>query len=322
MVLFCAVSAGALSAGCDDFRQCDAPAPERQAAVPAALSETGLYADIKAGTIANNIIAYEPGFKLWSDGAEKRRFLLLPEGAVIDSSDQDAWQFPEGTRFWKEFDRDGVVVETRLLAKVGPAAEDWAAVAYVWNTEKTEALATPAGVENALGTAHDVPAAKDCMGCHGGTASRVLGFSAIQLATSAGELNLDKAVARGMVSDPPAGAVVVPGDDTARAALGWLHANCSHCHNQRRPEREGARCYDPQKDFDFTLRVGDLGSVKATATYRTAVDSVISAGDPDGSEVVQRAGKRDPDWPSMPPLGTEVVDDAGLASLRAWIKQL
>jgi len=62
--------------------------------------------------------------------------------------------------------------------------------------------------------------------------------------------------------------------------------------------------------------------VKATATYRTAVGEVIAAGNPDGSEVVRRVSRRDPDWPSMPPLGTEVVDEAGVASLRAWIEDL
>ncbi|WP_437677112.1 hypothetical protein [Sorangium sp. So ce131] len=315
-------AAGALAAGCDDFRQCDAPAPDLQAALPAALSETGLYADLAARSVASDVVAYEPGFELWSDGAEKRRFLRLPPGARIDTEDQDAWQFPEGTRLWKEFRRDGVLVETRVLAKVGAAPEAWAAVAYVWNADGTEALAAPEGVKDALGTPHDVPAASDCMGCHGGTESRVLGFSAIQLAASPGEVDLGEVAARGMLSDPPEDPVVLPGDDAARAALGWLHANCSHCHNQRRPERRGARCYDPQHSFDFTLRVGELRSVEATATYRTAVDKWISPGDPDDSEVVQRAGRRDPSWPSMPPLGTEVVDEAGLAALRAWIRDL
>lgn len=318
----CLIAAGLAAAGCEDFRQCDAPDPARQAALPAALSQTGLYADIAAGVLASDVVAYEPGFELWSDGAEKRRFIRLPPGAQIDTGDQDAWQFPEGTRLWKEFRSDGVLVETRVLAKVGSAPEDWAALAYVWNADGADALATPGGAADARGTPHDVPAAAECMGCHGGTEGRVLGFSAIQLASSPGELDLDEVVARGMLSDPPRRPVAVPGDAATRAALGWLHANCSHCHNERRPENDGARCYDPLRSFDFTLRVGDLASVEATATYRTAVGTVIRPGDPERSDVVARARRRDPDWPSMPPLGTEVVDEAGLAALRAWIRRL
>jgi hypothetical protein len=311
---------------CDDYRQCDAPDPDRQAELPGALSQTGLYADITSGTIASDVIAYEPAFALWTDGAEKQRFVWLPPGEVIDTSAQDAWQFPEGTRFWKVFRRDGVLVETRLLAKVGAAPEDWAAIAYVWSADGRDALATPGGAEDVLGTPHDVPEAGACMGCHGGTESRVLGFSAVDLAESPGELNLDAAVARGMLSNPPSNPVVLPGEGASRAALGWLHANCSHCHNQRRPARGNGRgterCYDPERAFDFTLRVSDRGSVEATATYRTAVGSVIIAGDPERSQVVKRAARRDPSWPSMPPLGTEIVDEAGLASLRAWISEL
>ncbi|WP_437974067.1 hypothetical protein WMF11_36625 [Sorangium sp. So ce295] len=146
------------AAGCDDFHECDPPDAERQAELPSALSETGLYADIAARAVASDVVAYEPGFALWSDGAEKRRFIRLPPGAQIDTGDQDAWQFPDGTRLWKEFRRDGALVETRLLAKVGPAPEDWASVAYVWNADGTDALATPGGAADARGTPHDVPA--------------------------------------------------------------------------------------------------------------------------------------------------------------------
>lgn len=316
----CAVGLGA--SGCDDFRACDAPDPDRQGALPAALSETGLYEDIAARALASDIVVYEPVFALWSDGAEKRRFMKLPPGSTIDARDPDAWQFPEGARFWKDFTRDGVLVETRVLAKVGPQPEDWAAMAYVWSADGAEAIATPSGAEDAQGTPHDVPAAGACMGCHGGTASRVLGFSAVQLAESPGEVDLDEVIARGMLSDPPSRPIAVPGDATARAALGWLHANCSHCHNERRPSRGAARCYDPQRDFDFTLRTSDLASVEETAAYRTAVGDVISPGNPDRSEVVRRASRRDSSWPSMPPLGTEVVDEVGLASLRAFIDAL
>lgn len=308
--------------GCDDFRVCDALDPEKQASLPETLSETGLYADIGSRALADDIVAYEPGFPLWSDGAAKNRFLRLPTGAHIDTQDMDVWQFPEGTRFWKEFVRNGILVETRVLAKVGPNSDDWAAMAYVWNDEESDALATPAGERNARGTPHDVPASSACMGCHGGTKSRVLGFSAIQLATSTGKINLDEMVNRGALSKPPSRPIVLPGNDTTRAALGYLHANCSHCHNQNRPPRQGARCYDPEHSFDFMLRVDELDSVDATATCKTALGKVISRGEPDQSEVVMRISRRNPDWPSMPPLGTEFVDDKGVSVIRKWIQSL
>src|SRR5262249_8955098 len=62
----------------------------------------GLYASFAAGTIAPRLRAYEPRYALWADGLAKRRWLDLPAGQKIDTSDGDHWGFPVGTRFWKE----------------------------------------------------------------------------------------------------------------------------------------------------------------------------------------------------------------------------
>src|SRR5690349_12344978 len=68
---------------------------------PTNLSETGLYADFPSRTLAAGVIRYSPRFELWSDGADKARFLLLPAGTTIDTSDMDNWVFPVGTKAWK-----------------------------------------------------------------------------------------------------------------------------------------------------------------------------------------------------------------------------
>ncbi|MDF2693847.1 MAG: hypothetical protein K0S65_2230, partial [Labilithrix sp.] len=198
------------------YRYCEAPAPARLAKAAALLSGTGLFADVRAARLAPGVAAYRPRFELWSDGATKRRWVYLPEGTRIDTSDEDAWQFPEGTKLWKEFSRDGVRVETRLLSKVGPAPSDWLAVSYVWRADGTDAVMTPAGQSNARDTPHDVPAARDCMGCHGGIASRVLGFSAIQLENDdterPDEMSLARLTRERRLSRPLTRALRVPGD--------------------------------------------------------------------------------------------------------------
>lgn len=86
-------------------------------AAPQNLSETGLYDDIVTGGVTSSALPFEPRYPLWSDGAEKQRWALLPDDGVIDSRDMDAWVFPDGTRFFKEFSRDGRRVETRVLGK-------------------------------------------------------------------------------------------------------------------------------------------------------------------------------------------------------------
>jgi hypothetical protein len=321
------VIAGTLlgACACNDFRRCAAPSPQQLAQLPRQLSETGLYADLAAGTLASGVRAFAPRYELWSDGASKRRWVFLPPGERIDTRDMDFWQFPQGTRLWKEFIRDGVRVETRLLQKVGPGEGDWAAMAYVWNAEQTAALGTPAGATDANGTPHDVPSASQCMGCHGGTRSRVLGFSAIQLAheAPAGVLDLQALLSEGALTEPPKGPLEVPGNDTERAALGYLHANCGHCHNQQRPSQHGERCFAPQNELDFWLRVDRLGSVHETPTYQSAIGSgfgPIETGNPGDSRLIHRVSTRDD--AAMPPLGTEVVDARMVELLHRWIQQL
>jgi mono/diheme cytochrome c family protein len=184
-----------------------------------------------------------------------------------------------GTRAWKEFDVDGTRVETRLLAKVGPDdATDWIDLAYVWLPDGSDAVATPDGAVDALGTAHDVPSAAQCAACHGGRASHLLGVSAIQLE-----------------------------DHPIEPAVGYLYANCSHCHNQRRPARRGARCYDPENDVNFDLTLNTLDAPPARHTA-----------DEHGDEMLSRMGQRGDD--QMPPLATEQVDDEGLALVRAYVQ--
>jgi hypothetical protein len=308
------------------YGRCADPSLERLSQEPTKLSATGLLADIHSETLASGVVAYRPQFQLWSDGAEKRRWVYLPAGARIDAHDMDAWQFPVGTKFWKEFTRDGVRVETRLLHKVGPAPSDWVALAYVWDADNADATATPDGLEDARGTPHDVPSARNCMGCHGGTQSHVLGFGAIQLAHDApdGEMSLERLARDDRLEGarPSMRTVRVPGDALTQQALGYLHANCSHCHNQHRPPSSGPRCFDPRKDFDFSLRVEQLASLESTPVYRTAVGEVIVPGDPEGSAVFQRIQSHLFFRPRMPALGTEEIDPRAVEVLRAWIKEI
>src|SRR4051812_34870931 len=71
--------------------------PASRHELPRRLSELGLYADLRAGSVVEDVRPYRPSFALWSDGASKRRWIRLPAGARIDTSDMDAWRFPVGT---------------------------------------------------------------------------------------------------------------------------------------------------------------------------------------------------------------------------------
>lgn len=280
---------------------------------PRWLSETGIDAD--------GVISYQPRFELWSDGATKRRFLALPPDQPVDAADPDAWRFPAETRLWKEFTRDGVRAETRMLHKL--ADGEWTATVYVWEEDGSDARREKNGRVDALGTAHDVPAQEDCAWCHDGAPDGVLGFSAVQL-HQAPEGDLATLVADGLVSEAPEAPPELPGDAVAQQALGVLHANCAACHNPR---------VRLDVELDLELAVGDLGAVEDTATYRSTVgvrtaldplhgrELLVAPGDPDASLVAHRMGVRDGDS-QMPPLATEEVDRTGLGAVEDWITSL
>lgn len=307
--------------GCSRYWECDPPAAATVEKIPHKLSETGLFTE--PGELAAGVREFAPQFPLWSDGASKRRFIALPEGARIDGSDPDNWQFPVGTRLWKEFSVDGKRVETRFLQRTGPGAQDWSTVAYVWRADGLDAIATPSGKTDVLGTAHDVPAAGECWACHGGRKSFVLGFSVLQLSAppAAGMLGLDELVATGRLSEAPSQPLVVPGGATAQHALGYLHANCGHCHNQDRPAAAASRCYDPENQLDFWLSSQHLGSVADTPAYRSGRGLGFEPGDAASSRMIELMSQRG-FLRQMPPLGTERVDESGLAAVTRWIDAL
>jgi hypothetical protein len=310
----------AAAPGCQPYRACDAVDEATVYKLPARLSLTGLYASGTAGSIAPDVRSFRPRFELWSDGASKRRWIWLPPGSRIDTSDQDAWRFPVDTKLWKEFTRDGVRVETRLLQRL---PEGWTGVAYLWQKDGHDALAAPYGAIDALGTPHDVPAANECDACHAGRSSHVLGFSAVQLTgpSESEALNLDELIRLELVSDVPAVTPEVPGNETEQAALGYLHANCSHCHNASRPNRDGSRCFDPESELDFSLRAEEGSNPSTTATYRTAMGTGVEPGKPDDSKLIELVSQRSR-FSQMPPLASEVVDTTAVAVLRRWIEEM
>ena len=299
---------------------------------PTLLSETGLYADIASDVLAPGVVPFRPQYQLWSDDAAKRRWVYLPPGAQIDTTSMDYWVYPVGTKVWKEFTRDQARVETRLLQKI--ADDEWFMVAFRWNDEIADAEAVPAGEMNAGGTPHDIPSQRDCGRCHDNMTDKLLGFTALQLSHDLDPegLNLADLVADNRLTAAPAAGLSVPGDAVEQAALGYLHANCGHCHN---PES----VISSMVDMELWLTVSSLGGpVTETPTYVTTVGrdttsstsqpwmTRIVAGNLDESAVYQRMTFV-PDVNAtqnlrMPPLATEVIDADGSDAVSAWIEGL
>jgi hypothetical protein len=136
-----------------------------------------------------------------------------------------------------------------------------------------------------------------------------------------GDVDLSGLAQQGLLTEPPPSPPVVPGDSVESAALGYLHANCSHCHNATRPDPSGARCFDPESELDFSLPVAQLDAVESTPTYRTVVGNAVKRGDAGGSKLIKLVSSRGM-FRQMPPLATEQVDAPAVANLRLWIEGL
>ncbi len=293
--------------------------------LPVNLAETGLYSDFASETLAEGVLAYSPLYPMWNDGATKRRWVKLPEGTTIDTSDMDYWALPVGTKLWKELSLGGQRIETRYLWKTGPDTEDWFYVSFAWNAANTEALAVPDGVEDALGTPLDIPSDRGCAKCHERQADFALGFSAIQLAHQEPGENLGTLVANDRLTVAPSGAppyFSVPGVGDEQAVLGYMHSNCGGCHHKTSDVMATTV-------INLRLEVASLGSPQETPAYVTTVGvapmlgagsatSLIEPGNPAVSAVYLRMSVRGSAL-QMPPRGTEVSDGSALVQLEAWI---
>lgn len=322
-----------------------APAHPGGVSAPERLAETGLYVDFAARAIDPANLPFSPQYPLWTDGAAKRRWIRIPAGAAIDASDPDAWVFPVGTRVWKEFSFGGRPVETRFMERTDDGS--WLYATYQWSPDGSDARLAPARgvrgvVETAPGVRHDLPGVWDCRSCHEGSPSRVLGFGALQLspdrdplaphqqAPEPGSVDLPGLVERGLVRNLPVELLRTPPRVDARtpeerAALGYLHGNCSGCHNGR----------GPLASLGFELEVSvapahpQLQPALRTATghearFQPAAAGPmlrIAAGAPQNSLLVRRMASREAIL-QMPPLGTHLVDQEALALVQTWIRDL
>jgi hypothetical protein len=332
----------------DAAMEAAAPVPCRPFAPPPSCSDlsdlperlecTGLYADMQRRELACGVRAYTPAYALWSDGLDKRRWVLLPPGETIDANDPDEWLFPVGTRFWKEFSRPGSdgrePLETRFLYK---SERGWLYTTYVWSADRQTVIRQDDGIQNLMGSGHTVPSHEQCAECHRGRRDMVLGWDAFLLGAGAEGVTRTELVRAGLVRGAQRIALEVPGDEVERAALGYLHVNCGvSCHNQQQYERGEV------SPLLLRLESDEAASVHTTAAVRTGINrrptpaallfmSSVPAPpgpyydlrplDPARSLLLARMSLRG-FLRQMPRLGTNVVDERGAADVRRWIEHM
>lgn len=294
------------------FRLRAAP-PATGPALPNLLSETGCVDPADPRAAPPGALAYDVRVPFWSDGADKLRWLFLPEGAQLGVAADGDLDLPVGSVAVKTFFLADAPIETRLFVRHD--ADTWAGYTYAW--EAGDAVLLGAGeVRDLAGQPWTFPGRADCLFCHSREAGRTLGLEGAQLEDAA----LAALVDAGHLAGPPTASPLPALDGDAPLELrarAFLHANCAPCH---RPEGPGGRArLDLRRDApaaevglcDQPPRAGDLGIADAR---------LLAPGDPARS--ILSARLRSLGSTRMPPLASSRVDLAGADLIDAWIASL
>lgn len=325
------------------------PARENEP-MPRLLSQTGAFRNVRELRPAEGLIPYSVNFSFWSDGADKSRWVSVPNdagsgAATVGFSAEGEWKFPAGTVFVKHFElatdetRPEVRrrLETRLLVRKSGGAVY--GLTYKWCADNSDAdllltnFSEAILIKTASGSRTQTwyyPSRQDCQTCHTERAGGVLGVKTRQLngdfSYPNGRLDnqlrawnhiglLAPAVSEADISGYPR--LAAPADTTRsleERARSYLDANCANCH------RPGGTVGAFDTRYDTPL--AQQGLINGEVLFDQGIDHarVIVPNDPWRSIALLRVESVTGD--KMPPLARNVADRAGADLLRAWIGSL
>ena len=323
---------------------------------PETLSDTGCYEEPRSQRLAPAFIPYEVNSPLWTDGAQKRRYILLPgsdskitlpQGAsTSEEAAHQTWTFPTGTilvkEFWQAFGNppQPKPLETRFLVKRGTSR--WDGYSYRWLDDGSDAElledesrqqcydADGRRSDGACAYTHYFPSRGDCGSCHRQEVGVVLGLRTAQLNRLHDYDGVIDNQLRAMnnigLFSPP---LLAPGQDYPAMP----------------DPRDSDRCPDPDKRARAYLAancaqchnggggtamdLSFLASLPATQScdqppsagdLGVADARIVAPGAPERSLLYLRALRRGEG--QMPPIGSLRADDDGTALIREWIEDL
>ena len=298
--------------------------------IPATLSASGCVAAGNPTLPASGVIPYSVNAPFWSDTAAKERFMAIPDGTSITRTASNDFDFPAGSVLMKSMRLAGQLIETRLFMRHPDGV--WAGYTYEWNTAQTAATRVVGGKTRLVnGQTWIYPSEGQCMQCHTAAAGFSLGAETAQLnghqiypATNRTSNQLATLASIGLFSAalPPVAslpALANPADVTqslTNRARALLHTNCAQCHQPGGPTPSNM-------DFRYGTPLAAMNVCNATpqaGSLGIANALLIAPGDAARSVVIARANRRDAE--GMPPVGSNLVDAAGVSLLTAWVNSL
>jgi len=309
---------------------------------PETLTETGCFSDVANLVPAEGVLGYTVNSPLWSDGADKERFMVLPDGGQLTYTATGKWDVPDGTLFIKHFSvltdandpASSKRLETRFMVKEASGVRGYT---YRWNPAGTEAtLIDGAETETfertlpggeVIDYTWEYPSRLQCRNCHTSVSGGVLGIETGQLngdwqypggtfnqLTALEDAGLMDAALPGAPDTLAQWYAAWTSADTTERARAWLDTNCAHCHQPNGPtganlDLRYATPVPSMSACNETPTKGDLGIAGAT---------IVTPGDPATSVLYQRLIATDGPH-AMPPLATSLSDPDGSQAVHDWI---
>jgi len=322
---------------------------------PGRLSETHAFVDLAKLTPHPAFIPYEPAAALWSDGAEKYRWLAVPNDGIRGSNwpnisvASDNWEFPAGSVTMKHFeisiDETKPSLRKRLETRFIVCLPDGGkyGVTYRWLDDGSDAVLVAGRTTIDYSIAKKsgavvhrqwtVPSRADCLYCHNAASGQALGLKGYQLNhdltyPASGRTGNQMATLGylGLIS-PARNSLELSnllkahalGDHTApleHRVRSYLDANCAHCHQ---PGGGG-----PGFDARLNRALADQTLVNEVIKGHFAFvpqGRLVNPGEVATSALHFRASSGI-EGLAMPPIGRNVVDDLAVEEMARWIRTL
>jgi len=309
---------------------------------PATLSATGLFADLTDLTPSPGVVPYTVNLPFWSDHAVKNRWVVVPDGnSRFTTSPEGLWTLPTGTIWVKHFEMEmqrGIPssrkrLETRLIVKNSTGAYG---VSYRWNDAGTEAFLVGDGGDNFVLNVTDngnpvpqtwrIPSRAECLICHTPQAGHALSFNTRQLNLEheilgiSGNQLVTLRDQNYFTNDPGSPNLLPhhsPPDDESTSVearvRSYIAVNCSYCHKDG-----GSAPSSWNGSPDIALEQTGLINGMAANSGTDPLNRLVVPGDTLHSIVLNRVAATN-GFTRMPPLASNVIDQANVELLTTWI---
>lgn len=304
-----------------------------------------------------DVIPYEPISSLFSDYADKKRFVWVPKGVKASYNGEDEIvQLPTGSVIIKTFYYDNVlpsndtkIIETRLMIR---KSGEWIFANYVWNDEQTEAFLDMEGSTKAISwidqnnvvknVDYRIPNGVQCIVCHKskGYVDGVYTQVNIPIGLKPQNLNktlnygseiknqLSKWMELGILENfalPTEENTVVNYEDQTKSlnqrVRSYFDINCAHCHSAT-----GHCDYRPlvltyAETHNNLTNMGVCVSTQDMQNFEPSLSRLVTPGNIERSMLYFRLNTIDETY-RMPLHGRAIIHQEGVQLVEDWINSL